>query len=110
MSSKGPVLFLVYTNSLLVNTQSSEKLYANEAKVYPKIRSPKDGITLQHDLKKLQEWGHKRLLEFIEEKCKVTYISRHNPGYEYYLGLTALMVTEDKRDLGVFITNNLKPS
>ena len=37
------------------------------------------------------------------------HIGRNNQGYEH-LGSTALEATEEKKDLGVFITNDLKPS
>ena len=38
------------------------------------------------------------------------HIGRNNPGYEYHLGTTPLKKTPEEKDLGVFITNNLKPS
>ncbi len=65
---------------------------------------------MQRDLNKLKEWSQKWLLQFNEEKCKVMHIGRNNPGYEYYLGPTALEETVEEKDLGVIIANDLKPS
>ena len=38
------------------------------------------------------------------------HIGRNKPGYEYDLGTTPLKETLEEKDLGVFITYNLKPS
>lgn len=106
----GPVLFLVFINDLLDSTQSTGKLFVDDAKIYQRIRNADDGTTLQQDLEKLKEWSQKWLLHFNEEKCKVMHIGRSNPRYEYYLSPSALEETVEEKDLGVIITSDLKPS
>ena len=51
----GLVLFLVYINDLMDAVQSSNKLFADDAKLCRKIKTPADGEVLQEDITKLQE-------------------------------------------------------
>ena len=106
----GPVLFLVLINDLLETTKSKGKLFADDAKIYQRIRSAEDGQILQQDLNNLRKWSQKWMLHFNEEKCKVMHIGRNNPRYGYCLGPSALAESVEEKDLGVLITNNLKPS
>ncbi|KAK4305770.1 hypothetical protein Pmani_022358 [Petrolisthes manimaculis] len=55
-------------------------------------------------------WSEEWFLKFNEEKCKVMHVGRNNPGYSYRLGTTELVTTQEEKDLGIFITNNLKPT
>ena len=50
------------------------------------------------------------MLHLNEEKRKVMHIGRNNPRYGSCLGPSALAETVEEKDLGVLITNNLKPS
>ena len=104
----GPILFLVFINDLLENIDSSGRLFADDAKIYRRIRSPQDGESLQIDLSKLQEWSKKWLLQFNKEKCKVMHIGKRNPGYEYLMEDTPLATTSEEKDLGVIVTPDLK--
>ena len=45
----GPTLFLMYIDDLLKGMKSSGKLFADDAKVYRRIRSPNDMTDLQDD-------------------------------------------------------------
>lgn len=106
----GPVLFLVYVNDILDNLTSNGKLFADDAKIYRKIKSSEDAITLQADLEKLEEWSLKWLLNFNERKCSVMHVGRENPGHSYTLAGVQLNTTTSEKDLGVTITSDLKPS
>ena len=48
------------------------------------------------------------MLQFNTDKCKVMHMGRHNPGYEYHMDGTALGTTEVEKDLGIYITPDLK--
>ena len=65
---------------------------------------------LQDDLDKLNEWSMNWLLQFNKDKCKVMHIGKANPGFSYVLGGTTLQETKKEKDLGVLITNDLKPA
>ena len=69
----GRTLFLIYINDLLENLQSPGKLFADDAKVYRRMKSPNDRTILQEDIHKLQTWSQKWLLVFNEDKCKVMH-------------------------------------
>ena len=94
----------------MTNLQSSGKLFADDAKVYRRIRSPQDRDILQDDINKLQQWSQKWLLQFNEEKCKVMHFGAKNPDYAYTMGGTTLTATTKEKDLGVMLTPDLKPS
>ena len=104
----GPVLFLIYINNLLEEVVSGGKLFADDSKLFKRIKSTEDRDILQEDLMKLQEWSRKWLLEFNENKCKVMHIGRSNPGYEYQLNNTTLEVTMEEKDLGIYVTPDWK--
>lgn len=54
----GPILFLIFINDLLDNVSSSAKLFADDAKIYRRIRSINDrGILI--DLNRLKDWSRK---------------------------------------------------
>ena len=76
----GPTLFLMYINDLLDDLQSPGKLFADDAKVFRRLKSPDDRAILQEDIHKLQAWSQKWLLVFNEDKCKVMHFGPQNPG------------------------------
>lgn len=104
----GPLLFLVYVNDLLDGIQSSGKLFADDAKLYRRLRNASDSQDLQEDIDQLQEWSQKWLLQFNSEKCKVMHIGKHNPGCEYHMAGETLQTTTGEKDLGIYITPDLK--
>ena len=104
----GPVLFLIYINDLLEEVISGGKLFADDSKLFKRIKSTEDRDILQEDLMKLQEWSRKWLLEFNENKCKVMHIGSSNPRYEYQLNNTTLEVTMEEKDLGIYVTPDWK--
>ena len=93
----GPTLFLIFVNDLLDEVQSSGKMFADDAKLYKRIKEPKDRTILHKDLDRLHEWSNRWLLQFNEEKCKVMHIGRNNTGHQYHLGSTHLTETQRKR-------------
>ena len=108
----GPLLFLIYINDLLDEISSSDKLFADDSKIYRRIINEVDRDNLQKDLGKLQEWSRKWLLEFNESKCKVMHISvkNTNPKFEYHLNDIKLEETKLEKDLGIYVTPNWKSS
>ena len=107
----GPVLFLIYINDLLVGITSCGKLFADDSKLFRRLRkssSLADQEALQEDLIKLQEWSRTWLLKFNESKCKVMHIGRSNPLYDYQLNAKTLETTAVEKDLGVHVTPDWK--
>ena len=79
----GPTLFLIYVNDLLDNLNSKGKLFADDAKIYRRMKNSQDRSMLQEDLNKLHAWSKKWLLGFNQDKCKVMHIGRTNPRNTY---------------------------
>ena len=112
----GPLLFLSYVIDFNKDVSSHVKMFADDSKVYRYIKSHEDCGNLQEDLNKLSQWSKSWLLSFNIDKCKRMHIGRGNPHYEYSMyddqrkELVPLEETTKEKDLGVWITDDLKPS
>ena len=93
-------MFLIFVNDLLDEVQSSGKMFADDTKLYRRIKEPNDRAILQKDLDKLHEWSNRWLLHFNKKKCKVMHIGRSNTGHQYHLGSTNLTESNKEKDLG----------
>ena len=93
--------------------QNSIKMFADDTKIWAKIQKMEDNEALQSDLDKLVEWSQKWLLAFNIEKCKVMHIG-HDLLTKYTMAdgdkITQLETTITEKDLGIWITNDLKPT
>ena len=58
-SMVGPILFLVYLNDLPAKLQSKVRLFADDTIIYMSVTNESDAVTLQKDLKLLEEWEAK---------------------------------------------------
>ena len=111
----GPVLFLIYVNELPTLVESHIKLFADDAKMYRAMATPHDAEQLQSDLNALERWSEDWLLKFNPQKCKIMHCGTLNSNTNYTMkedsGVqTTLSVTSVEKDLGVYVTNNLKPT
>ena len=81
----GPCLFLPYINDLPESLDSTARLFADDSLIYLTIRSRVETETLQNDLKKLELWDEKWLMEFNVKKCHVLrVICKQNPVVHTY--------------------------
>ena len=111
----GPVLFLVYINELPSLVQNSMKLFADDAKIYSTVRDSQDAKKLQDDLSVLEKWSKDWLLKLNPQKCKVMHCGAENEKADYFIkdadnASKKIQETQLEKDLGVFISNNLKPA
>ena len=68
----GPLLFIIYINSMVVKTGDTNLLlYADDLKLYREIKTDEDIETLQTDLDKLYDRTQYSLLKFHPDKCVV---------------------------------------
>ena len=65
---------------------------------------------LQGDLNEIGEWSQKWQMPFNSDKCKVMHIGQRNIKAKYELLGKELEAYDEEKDLGVIITNDLKPS
>jgi len=105
----GPLMFLIFVNDLSLWIRNSMILmFADDTKITCKILCDSDGLLLQQDLS-LLEWSKYWHLDFNVDKCKAMRVS-HCYQTEYKLNGNKLQEVEEEKDLGITVTNNLKPS
>ena len=92
----GPILFLIYINDVLT--------FADDTKVFRKIKSDADRQQLQDDLNKLTEWSEKWQMLFNYGKCKCLHTGHGNEDAQYTMGDTVLNTTVKEKDLGLLIS------
>ena len=108
----GPILFLIYINDLDGATESIDVMrkFADDTKLGHTVSSAKDREELQRTLKKLGEWATRWGMSFNVKKCKVMHVGHNNQKFPYTMNGEQLEVTEVEKDIGVDMSNTLKPS
>lgn len=111
----GPLLFIVYINDMPTLLTHVCKLFADDSKLIGLIRNKQDSINLQSDIDLLVQWAQDWSMLFNDEKCKVMYIGNKKRTKHIYsiksstnLVPHILQETPAEKDLGVYISNNLK--
>jgi len=78
--------------------------FADDTKIFRRIRSSEDNSILQKYLNKLVEWSNQWLMLFIAQKCKVMHIGKSSTQHEYFMNdQDKIHVVEVEKDLGVII-------
>ena len=80
-------------------------MFADDIKLYRRIRSPIDCCILQTDINILLDWYNHWLLSFNASKCKALHIG--NTPYIHLNG-TQLELLNDFHDLSIQIDSKLK--
>jgi len=86
-------------------------MFADDTKLWCRIKTDAENVVLQADLDSLQSWSDTWQLKFNADKCKVMHIG-HSFQTKYYMGEDSarkeLESVRQERDLGVIITSDLK--
>jgi hypothetical protein len=107
----GPLLFLLFIDDIDHCFLHSVILkYADDAKVIFPITSGNSMSLLQADLDRLVDWSRRWLLGLNLSKCRILHFGSHNQCHKYYLSNVPLNAASEERDLGVCVTDDLKPS
>ena len=106
----GPVLFLIYINDLDNGVQNWILKFADDTKLFGRVRNSEDGRRLQQDLDKLIQWSEDWQMLFNAGKCKVMHFGRGTIEQDYYMQSHKLDRVTEERDLGIIISDNLKVS
>lgn len=115
----GPVLFIIFINDLAELISCVSKMYADDTKVMCGINreNPRPDVErLQNDIDRIVEWTRTWCMELNINKCKIMHIGKSNPKHAYtmldpQLGARfSLAETVCERDLGVLVSNDLKPT
>jgi hypothetical protein len=107
----GPVLFVIYINTLPDSvTESEAYLFADDTKVFKGIFSEEDTNALQRDIDEMYKWTQGSLLRFHPEKCVAMRIGKSKIAEkEYYMGPERQEIKRSsiEKDIGVFIDEKL---
>ena len=96
----GPILFLIYINDLEEGVTSKILKFADDTKLFRKIKGNGDKQQLQDDIDKLIKWSEKWQMLFNFHKCKCLHAGHGNTGVNYEMGGTILCKTVKEKDLG----------
>lgn len=103
-SHLGPLFFLLFVNDIVkVLKYSRCLLFADDIKIYAKIRDYLDAVRLQCDLNRLSKWCRINCLELNVQKCfNVTYSRKKKPLLvDYFIDGIKLDRKFKVKDLGV---------
>ena len=108
----GPLLFLIFINDLDTAATQADliKKFADDTKLGKRVEDEQDRKKLQEALDSVMEWANIWGMAFNVEKCKVMHMGRTNKRFEYTMGGRPLLVTEEEKDIGVYVTSTLKPT
>ena len=82
--------------------------FVDYTKLCHRARNPDGIMEQQEDIDKLVEWENKWSMNFNVEKCSVMHIGHNNMQGNYNMSNQQLPTTDQQRDLGIFITKDLK--
>ena len=105
-----PILFLIYINDLDDDITSKLLNFADDTKVFRKIKGDADRQHLQDDLNKLIDWSEKWQMLFNFGKCKCLHTGHGNEDAQYTMGGTVLNTTLKEKDLWLTISADMKVS
>ena len=109
----GPVLFIIYINSLPEAVAESELfMFADDTKVFKEINNTADSEALQQDLNSMWTWSESTLLKFHPDKCKSMTLRRGNeaPTRSYTMndGAHNLEQVTTEKDIGLLVDSRLQ--
>jgi len=106
----GPLLFLIFINDLDNGIKNWILKFADDTKLFGKIKDSMDVQKFQDDIDKLLKWSEEWQMLFNTSKCKVMQVGRPSFQRQYYMKDEQLEVVCYEKDLGVLISNDLKVS
>jgi hypothetical protein len=103
----GPLLFIIYINDLDCDLISKIAKFADDTKLggLANLNSAK---AIQEDLDKIVKWSETWQMPFNVSKCAVMHIGNKNPNVEYKMKNEILKTEKIVKDLGVYISDDLK--
>ena len=89
----GPILFLVYINDLEEGVTGKILKFADDTRLFRKVKEIGDKQNLQDDIDKLVKWPEKWQMLFNFGKCKCLHTGSGNTGMNYEMGGTIVSKT-----------------
>ena len=104
----GPVLFLIFVNDIPEYCNTNVKLFADDTKLFNNNTDRTECQNLQYDLNALSAWSKTWHMNFNASKCAVLRI-KPKTSFTYSLNNTPLKEENEQKDLGIIVSNDLKP-
>jgi hypothetical protein len=110
----GPTLFIIFVNDLPEILKNKCKLYADDCKIMATVDTQDEIASLQSDIDAVVKWSDEWLMQLNAEKCKIMHLGKKNISSTYTMldssagRLHTLAPTTCEKDLGIFITSDLK--
>ena len=101
----------MYVNDLprCLSLSSKMALYADDAKVYKKIVTYDDCLSLQSELDQIYRWSLLWRMDFNLKKCSVISFYRTKTNVHFYYNMNGVVFRQENciRDLGVSVESDL---
>ena len=106
----GPLLFLLYINDLPNVVKNSKiSLYADDAKLFFKVRNQDDVARLHEDILSVIKWADDWQLRLALPKCAVLHIGgSYNPKIDFSTENCNIPSVSEIPDLGILMSEDLK--
>ena len=85
-------------------------IYADYTKAGGVVRNVEEQARLQASLDNLYKWSVDWQLLFNTTKCKLMHLGPGNHRFKYRMGGLELEETSEENDVGVIVTDDLKPA
>lgn len=108
-SHLGPLIFVLYFNDVLLATEGPRLSYADDLKLFLRIRSIEDCYFLQRQLNCFTNWCSLNRMDVNPAKCTVISFSRKKQTilFDYVLLGTQIERVSQVKDLGVILDSQL---
>ena len=106
----GGTLFSIYIDDVDDEIESFARKFADDTKAANVVETEGDARRMQRDVDKLMEWAKTWRMVFNAEKCKVLHLGRKNQRFEYMMDGKRIQAVEEEKDLGVWVSDTMKPS
>ena len=108
----GPILFLIFINDLPEVILSFIKLFADDAKLFGRVNSIMQGLTVQGSLDNSVDWTKLWKMNYHFKKCKHLHVGNHDLNIEYTMqteiGEFKVEKVQSEKNLGVIFDQKLK--
>ena len=101
---------MVYINDLEEGVKGKILKFADDTKLFRKVKETGDKKKLQDDIDKLVKCSEKWQMLFNFGECKCLHTGPGNTSMNYEMGGTILSKTVKEKDLGVTMYANMKVS
>lgn len=108
-SNLGPLLFNIFINDLICMTGGNRVAYADDLKIYNRIDTVADCVSLQASISEVNQWCVANRLDLNTSKCNVVSFSRkiNTIQCNYSIGGSILDRKSTVKDLGVVFDEKL---